>query len=155
MKKSNAASKSAFSGNIFIFVFAMFLLIVMATVSLPAPPAQVAFSSVAFALQAGEDPGGQILSIMDNNQIGQNDHYSDGSLGNLISQQQSPQADARNINVDDKVIIVEDCDDSEIVINDNDQIIQANTQSFTEEANIHVSEEEDEDDEGGHGDDSS
>ncbi len=68
-----------------------------------------------------------------------------GLIGNMISQQQSPQADARNVNVDDKVIIVENCEDSEIVINDNDQIIQTNTQSFNQEANNHVEEDEAED----------
>src|ERR671910_302007 len=79
-----------------------------------------------------------------NNQVGQEEGDDLGLIGNLISQQQSPRADARNVNIDNKVIIVEgDCD--EIVINDNDQIIQTNTQSFNQEANNQVEEEEEED----------
>jgi penicillin V acylase-like amidase (Ntn superfamily) len=68
-----------------------------------------------------------------------------GLIGNMISQQQSPQAYARNVNTDNKVIIVENCEDGEVTINDNDQIIQTNTQSFNQEANNEVAEEEEED----------
>jgi hypothetical protein len=67
-----------------------------------------------------------------------------GLIGNMISQQQSPQAYARNVNTDNKVIIVENCEDGEVTINDNDQIIQTNTQSFNQEANNEVAEEEEE-----------
>jgi penicillin V acylase-like amidase (Ntn superfamily) len=67
-----------------------------------------------------------------------------GLIGNMISQQQSPQAYARNVNTDNKVIIVENCEDGEVIINDNDQIIQTNTQSFNQEANNEVAEEEEE-----------
>jgi dUTPase len=42
------------------------------------------------------------------------------------------------------VIIVENCEDGEVTINDNDQIIQTNTQSFNQEANNEVAEEEEE-----------
>jgi hypothetical protein len=42
------------------------------------------------------------------------------------------------------VIIVENCEDGEVIINDNDQIIQTNTQSFNQEANNEVAEEEEE-----------
>jgi hypothetical protein len=38
---------------------------------------------------------------------------------------------------------VENCEDGEVVINDNDQIIQTNTQSFNQEA---TNEEEDQED---------
>jgi hypothetical protein len=40
------------------------------------------------------------------------------------------------------VIIVENCEDGEVIINDNDQIIQTNTQSFNQEASNEVDEEE-------------
>jgi penicillin V acylase-like amidase (Ntn superfamily) len=70
-----------------------------------------------------------------------------GLIGNMISQQQSPQAYARNVNTDNKVIIVENCEDGEVIINDNDQIIQTNTQSFNQEANNEVAEEEEEEEE--------
>jgi hypothetical protein len=36
---------------------------------------------------------------------------------------------------------VENCEDGEVIINDNDQIIQTNTQSFSQEANNQVDEE--------------
>ncbi|HYZ58681.1 MAG TPA: hypothetical protein VE544_03410, partial [Nitrososphaeraceae archaeon] len=80
-----------------------------------------------------------------NNQLGQENH--EALAGNLISQQQSPQAYARNVNEDNKVIIVENCEDGEVIINDNDQIIQTNTQSFSQEANNQVEEEEEEEEE--------
>ena len=70
-----------------------------------------------------------------------------GLIGNLISQQQSPQAYARNVNADNKVIIVENCEDGKVIINDNDKIIQTNTQSFNQEANNQVEEEEEEEEE--------
>src|SRR5829696_8488740 len=71
-----------------------------------------------------------------------------GLIDNLISQQQSPQAYARNINADNKVIIVENCEDGEVIINDNDQIIQTNAQSFNQEAYNQVGGEEEEKGEG-------
>jgi hypothetical protein len=71
-----------------------------------------------------------------------------GLIGNMISQQQSPQAYAGNVNEDNKVIIVENCEDGEVIINDNDQIIQTNTQSFSQEANNQVDEEGEEEEEG-------
>jgi hypothetical protein len=79
-----------------------------------------------------------------NNQVSGEDDL--GLIGNLISQQQSPQAYARNVNADNKVIIVENCEDGEVIINDNDQIIQTNTQSFNQEANNQDEEEEEEED---------
>jgi hypothetical protein len=39
---------------------------------------------------------------------------------------------------------VENCEDGEVTINDNDQIIQTNTQSFNQEANNEAAEEEEE-----------
>jgi hypothetical protein len=41
---------------------------------------------------------------------------------------------------------VENCEDGEVTINDNDQIIQTNTQSFNQEANNEAAEEEEEED---------
>jgi hypothetical protein len=45
------------------------------------------------------------------------------------------------------VIIVENCEDGEVIINDNDKIIQTNTQSFNQEANNQVAREEEEEEE--------
>jgi hypothetical protein len=42
---------------------------------------------------------------------------------------------------------VENCEDGKVIINDNDKIIQTNTQSFNQEANNQVEEEEEEEDE--------
>ena len=80
-----------------------------------------------------------------NNQLGQENY--EALAGDLISQQQNPQAYARNVNADNKVIIVENCEDGKVIINDNDQIIQTNTQSFNQEANNQVEEEEEEEEE--------
>jgi hypothetical protein len=42
---------------------------------------------------------------------------------------------------------VENCEDGEVIINDNDQIIQTNAQSFNQEAYNQVGEEGDDDEE--------
>jgi dUTPase len=88
----------------------------------------------------------QSFSQEANNQVDEED--PGGLIGNMISQQQSPQAYAGNVNEDNKVIIVENCEDGEVIINDNDQIIQTNTQSFSQEANNQVDEEGEEEEEG-------
>src|SRR5215217_569641 len=135
MRKSNKAKNSTFSSNLLLKiarVTTMLSILVIVTLSSPV------FSGLAF-VSYGDDYYGD-LSISDlargsnnNNQEGGEDHS--GLLGNLISQQQSPQAYARNVNADNKVIIVENCEDGKVIINDNDQIIQTNTQSFNQQAN--------------------
>jgi hypothetical protein len=83
------------------------------------------------------------------NQVGEEEEeeeYLGGLIGNLISQQQSPQVYARNVNEDNKMIIVENCEGGEVIINDNDKIIQTNTQSFNQDADNQVGEEEEEED---------
>ena len=122
MRKSNTEKNSTLSGN-FLVIVASILSIFMIAASLSPMPSFL--SSAAFAQE--EEDGGLI--------------------GNLISQQQSPQTYARNVNEDNKVIIVENCEDGEVIINDNDQIIQTNTQSFNQEANNEVAEEEEEEEE--------
>jgi hypothetical protein len=148
MKKSNIVKNSAISGNSFLLSVAIMLPFLMMLTSLPPTPMPFSFSSVAFASHGGAYHDDQSIldvakSSYNNNQVREQEEHS-GLIGNMISQQQSPQADARNVNVDDKVIIVENCEDSEIVINDNDQIIQTNTQSFNQEANNQAEEEEEE-----------
>ena len=122
MRKSNTEKNSTLSGN-FLVMVASILSIFMIAASLSPMPSSL--SSAAFAPK--EDDWGLI--------------------GNLISQQQSPQTYARNVNEDNKVIIVENCEDGEVIINDNDQIIQTNTQSFNQEANNQVDGEEEEEEE--------
>jgi hypothetical protein len=122
MRKSNTEKNSTLSGN-FLVMVASILSIFMIAASLSPMPSSL--SSAAFAQE--EDDWGLI--------------------GNLISQQQSPQTYARNVNEDNKVIIVENCEDGEVIINDNDQIIQTNTQSFNQEANNQVDGEEEEEEE--------
>jgi hypothetical protein len=148
MKKSNIARNSAISSNYLLLVPIVipFLIVVASSILILA-----SLSSAAFA--SHEDDYLGRLGIYDiaegsnnnNNQLGQENH--EALAGNPISQQQSPQAYARNVNEDNKVIIVENCEDGEVIINDNDQIIQTNTQSFNQEANNQVSEEEEEDEE--------
>ncbi|HKG72514.1 MAG TPA: hypothetical protein VKA87_11470 [Nitrososphaeraceae archaeon] len=142
MRKSNTEKNSTLSGN-FLVMVATILSIFMIATSLS--PMSSSLSSEAFALLGGDNHGEQSISNLakdsyNNNEVAEED--PGGLIGNMISQQQSPQVYARNVNVDNKVIIVENCEDGEVIINDNDQIIQTNTQSFNQEANNEVAEEE-------------
>ena len=143
MRKSNRWKNITISGN-FLAVVASILSILMIAASLSLPTAP-SLSSEAFALLEDDYYGDQSISDLakgsyNNNEINQQD--PGGLIGNMISQQQSPHAYAKNVNADNKVIIVENCEDGEVIINDNDQIIQTNTQSFNQEA---TNEEEEED----------
>jgi hypothetical protein len=143
MRKSNITKNNAISSN-YLLLVPTITPILMAVASSTLILASL--SSAAFA--SHEDDYLGRLGVYDiaedsnnnNNQLGQGNH--EALAGNLISQQQSPQAYARNVNEDNKVIIVENCEDGEVIINDNDQIIQTNTQSFNQEANNQVREEE-------------
>ncbi|MDQ3851660.1 MAG: hypothetical protein M3299_02380 [Thermoproteota archaeon] len=120
------------------------------TIVAPSIPLPHSLSLLAFASHGGDYRVDRSISEIargsyNNNQVGEENH-SDLN-GNLITQQQSPQAYARNVNADNKVIIVENCGEGEVIINDNDQIIQTNTQSFNQEANNQVSEGEEEEEE--------
>ncbi len=149
MRKSNIAKKCTCSGNFLALVASIFsILMITASILLPMGSS---LSSEAFAA-LGDDYyyGGQDISDLAKGSYNNNEVIGEqgpGDLnGNMISQRQSPQAYAKNVNADNKVIIVENCGDGEVTINDNDQIIQTNTQSFNQEA---TNEEE----EGGGGED--
>ena len=136
MRKSNIGKKGTFSGNLLVVLASIFsILMITASLLLPMRPS---LSSEAFALFGDDYYGDQNISDLakgsyNNNEVaGEQD--PGGLIGNMISQRQSPQAYAKNVNADNKVIIVENCEDGEVVINDNDQIIQTNTQSFNQEA---------------------
>src|SRR5829696_9783677 len=139
MRMGNIRKNSTLSGN-FLVVVATILSIFMIAASLSPMPSSL--SSEAFAsLEVDDDHGDQSISDLAkgrNNNNGVAVQDPGGLIGNMISQQQSPQVYARNVNVDNKVIIVENCEDGEVTINDNDQIIQTNTQSFNQEANNEV-----------------
>jgi hypothetical protein len=142
MRKGDKAKNSTISSNLLLF-FAVVLSILMIVASL-SPPMSSSLFLLAFASHGPGYHADLILSDIatrgssnNNNQVAQREHG--GLIGNLISQQQSPHADARNLNVDNKVMI-EGCDDGEVVINDNDEVIQTNTQSFNQEANNEVGE---------------
>jgi hypothetical protein len=155
MRMSNKIKNCPFSGNSLLLV-AIVMSILTIVASPPsslllstAMPTPLLFSS-AFASHGGDHLGiGNIADIAigsnDNNQVGGQDHG--GLVGNLISQQQNPQVYARNVNEDNKMIIVENCEDGKVIINDNDKIIQTNTQSFNQEANNQVGREEEEEEE--------
>jgi hypothetical protein len=150
MRKSNTAKNNTLSGNCLLLVAAI-LSILMIVASSPLTPMPLSPSSAAFASYGGGYHGERSISDIakgsnNNNQVGGEDDYG-GLIGNLISQHQSPQAYAGNVNEDNKVIIVENCEDGEVIINDNDQIIQTNTQSFNQEANNQVGEEVEEEEE--------
>jgi hypothetical protein len=143
MRESNKVKRCTVSSNLLSLVAKMLsiLMILTSSSSLLFAPS---ISPVAFASHGGDyHSDGSISDIVkanyNNNQGEGQDNV--GLIDNLISQQQSPQADARNINEDNKVIIVENCEDGEVIINDNDQIIQTNTQSFNQEAYNQVGEE--------------
>jgi len=145
MRMGNTRKNSTLSSNFLVRV-ATILSIFMIAASLS--PMLSSLSSEAFAsLEVDDNHGDQSISDLakgsnNNNEVAVQD--PGGLIGNMISQQQSPQAYARNVNTDNKVIIVENCEDGEVIINDNDQIIQTNTQSFNQEANNEVAEEEEE-----------
>ncbi len=146
MRNSNIYKNGTFSSN--LLLVAVILSLLMAV--MPSTPMSPSLSLVAFASHGGDYHTDRSISEIakgnyKNNQVG---GENDGDLvGNLISQQQNPQTYARNVNADNKVIIVENCGEGEVIINDNDQIIQTNTQSFNQEANNQVSEGEEEEDE--------
>jgi hypothetical protein len=153
MRMSNKVKNCPFSSNFLLVVIAMSILTIVTSPSSSllstAMPTSLLFS-VAFASHGGDHLSiGNIADIArgssDNNQVDVGDHG--GLIGNLISQQQNPQVYARNVNADNKVIIVENCEDGEVIINDNDKIIQTNTQSFNQEANNQVAREEEEEEE--------
>jgi hypothetical protein len=144
MRKRNITKKCTHLGDFLLLVATMLSVSMIATSSIPMPQS---LSSVAFASHGDDYTDDRSMFDIargsnNNNQVGEEEHS--GLIGNLISQQQSPQAYARNVNADNKVIIVENCEDGKVIINDNDQIIQTNTQSFNQEANNQVEEEEEE-----------
>jgi hypothetical protein len=149
MRKSNIAKNSTISSKFLLLVSLMRpILMVVASSTL----ILASLSSAVFASHEDDYLGhlgiydiGEGSNNNNNNQLGQENHG--GLIGNLISQQQNPQAYARNVNEDNKVIIVENCEDGEVIINDNDQIIQTNTQSFNQEADNQISEDEEEEEE--------
>jgi hypothetical protein len=155
MRISNKLKNSPFSRD-FLLLVAIVMSILTIVASPPsslstAMPTSLLFS-VAYASHGGDHLGvGNIADMArgnnnnNNNQAVGGDHG--GLVGNLISQQQNPQVYARNVNEDNKVIIVENCEDGEVIINDNDKIIQTNTQSFNQEANNQVGREEEEEEE--------
>jgi hypothetical protein len=147
MRKSNKVKNSTISSDFFLLLAAMPLSILTVMVSLSLIPLPPSCSSVAFASHGDEYHEDQWISDIargsNNNNLDEEDNSD--LIGNLISQQQSPQAYARNVNADNKVIIVENCEDGKVIINDNDQIIQTNTQSFNQEASNQVDEEDNSD----------
>ena len=150
MRISNKVKNSPFSRDFLLLVATVLSILTIVTPSSSlstAMPTSLLFS-VAYASHGGDHLGvGNIADMArgsnnNNNQAVGGDHG--GLVGNLISQQQNPQVYARNVNEDNKVIIVENCEDGEVIINDNDKIIQTNTQSFNQEANNQVGREEEE-----------
>lgn len=151
MRISNKVKNSPFSRDFLLLAATILSILTVVTMSSSlstAMPASLLFS-VAFASHGGDHLGVANIADMaagnNNNQAVGGDHG--GLAGNLISQQQNPQVYARNVNEDNKMIIVENCEDGEVIINDNDKIIQTNTQSFNQEANNQVVEEEEEEEE--------
>src|SRR5215216_1494805 len=150
MRESNKVKKCTFSSNVLLLVATMLSILMILTSSSSSSPVAPSISPLAFASHGGDYGSNRSMSDIatanyNHDQKGEDDS---GLIDNLISQQQSPQAYARNINADNKVIIVENCEDGEVIINDNDQIIQTNAQSFNQEAYNQVGGEEEEKGEG-------
>jgi hypothetical protein len=148
MRKSNREKNSTLSGNFLVMVASILSIFMIATSLSPMPSSLSSEVFASLGVGIDDNQGDQSISDLakdsnNNNEVAVQD--PGGLIGNMISQQQSPQAYARNVNADNKVIIVENCEDGEVTINDNDQIIQTNTQSFNQEANNEVAEEEEED----------
>ncbi len=154
MRKRNKSKNITLLGNFLLLVVTMLSTLMIVTpivssllLSTSMPPS---LFPAAFGSHGGDHLGVENIADIaigsnNNNQVGGEDRS--GLIGNLISQQQNPQVYARNVNEDNKVIIVENCEDGEVIINDNDKIIQTNTQSFNQEANNQVIGEEEEEEE--------
>jgi hypothetical protein len=147
MRNRNIATNSTLLGDYLLLVATI---LSMSMIAIPSTPMLPSLSSLAFASHGdGHTSDRSIFDIAvgsnNNNQAGGEEQG--GLISNIISQQQSPQAYARNVNEDNKMIIVENCENGKVIINDNDQIIQTNTQSFNQEANNQVEEEEEEENE--------
>ena len=144
MIKRNITTDGTLLGDFLLSVVTIFSVSMLAIASTPITPS---LSSVAFASHGdGHTSDRSIFDIAlgSNNNDQAGGEEQGGLIGNIISQQQNPQAYAGNVNEDNKMIIVENCEDGKVIINDNDQIIQTNTQSFSQEANNQVEEEEEE-----------
>ncbi len=154
MRKRNKSKNITFSSNFLLLVATILSILMIVTPtasSLLLTPIAPSLFPAAFGSHGGDHLGVENIADIaigsNNNQIvGEEDGL--GLIGNLISQQQNPQVYARNVNEDNKVIIVENCEDGEVIINDNDKIIQTNTQSFNQEANNQIVGEEEEEEEG-------
>jgi hypothetical protein len=146
MIKRNITTNSTLLGDSLLLVVTILSVSLLAIPSAPiAPPhLSIAFASHGDGYTSDRSIFDMAIDNNNNNQAGGEEHS--GLIGNLISQQQSPRAYAGNVNEDNKMIIVENCEDGKVIINDNDQIIQTNTQSFSQEANNQVEEEEEEED---------
>ena len=146
MIKRNITVNSTLLGDFLLLVVTILSVSMLVIASTPIAPT---LSSVAFASHGDgytSDRSIFDIAIGSNNNDQAGGEEQGGLIGNIISQQQNPQAYAGNINEDNKMIIVENCEDGKVIINDNDQIIQTNTQSFSQEANNQVEEEEKEED---------
>jgi hypothetical protein len=144
MIKRNITTNGTLLGD---FLLLMVTILSVSILAIPSTPIAPSLSSIAFASHGdGYTSDRSIFDLAigsnNNNQVGGEEHG--GLIGNIISQQQNPQAYAGNVNEDNKMIIVENCEDGKVIINDNDQIIQTNTQSFNQEANNQVAEDEEE-----------
>src|ERR671915_210780 len=146
MIKRNITTDSTLLGD---FLLLVVTILSVSMLAIPSTPIAPSLSSVAFASHGdGYTSDRSIFDIAlgSNNNDQAGGEEQGGLIGNIISQQQNPQAYAGNVNEDNKMIIVENCEDGKVIINDNDQIIQTNTQSFSQEANNQVEEEEEEED---------
>jgi hypothetical protein len=146
MTKRNITTNSTLLGDFLPLVVGILSISMLAIPSMPIAPS---LSPVAFASHGDGYTSDRSLfdiAIGSDNKDEAGREELDGLIGNIISQQQNPQAYAGNVNEDNKMIIVENCEDGKVIINDNDQIIQTNTQSFSQEANNQVEEEEEEED---------
>jgi hypothetical protein len=147
MIKRNITTNSTLLGD---FLLLVVTILSVSMLAIPSTPIAPSLSSVAFASHGDgytSDRSIFDIAIGSNNNDQAGGEEQGGLIGNIISQQQNPQAYAGNINEDNKMIIVENCEDGKVIINDNDQIIQTNTQSFSQEANNQVEEEEEKEEE--------
>ncbi|MDQ3851800.1 MAG: hypothetical protein M3299_03080, partial [Thermoproteota archaeon] len=124
MRKRNKSKNITFTGNFLLLVVMILSILMIVTpisslLSTSMPPS---LFPAAFASHGGDHLGVENIADIaigsnNNNQAGGENRG--GLIGNLISQQQNPQVYARNVNEDNKVIIVENCEDGEVIINDN------------------------------------
>lgn len=94
----------------------------------------------------GKCDGGHI-QVNDEDEVTQTNMNSVEHEANINIPAQEPTQVATNVNIDNDLVIILDCNSSSVEINDNDNVIQTNLQSLNEEVNSDDDDDEEEEEE--------